>query len=67
MQLPDYNPFPMYQPTLTVGQVVTQNESKGKDLLQKLLICNPVLRVTSDEAMAHPYFSDLPTSMKHFL
>jgi len=67
MQLPDYKPFAMYQPTLTFAQVVPKMSPKGKDLLQKLLICNPALRVSSDEAMSHPYFSDLPTSMKNFL
>ena len=27
--------------------------------LQKHLVCNPQYRITADEALKHPYFSDL--------
>ena len=34
MQLPDYKPFSLHQPTLTFPQVVPKMSTKGKDLLQ---------------------------------
>lgn len=33
-QLPDYKPFPVYQPTTNLSQVVPKLNIKGKDLLQ---------------------------------
>ncbi|XP_035215023.1 cyclin-dependent-like kinase 5 [Stegodyphus dumicola] len=64
-QLPDYKPFPLYHPTASFAQVVPKLNSKGKDLLQKLLVCNPAMRISADEAMQHPYFSDLPPAIKN--
>ena len=29
------------------------------DIPQKHLVCNPQYRITADEALKHPYFSDL--------
>ena len=31
--------------------------------LQRLLVCNPALRMNGENAMAHPYFSDLPSNI----
>ena len=59
--LPDYKPFPLYQPSLSLGQVVffkfSSNRLKlfccqvvpklpgrGRDLLSRLLVCNPAGR-----------------------
>lgn len=36
-QLPDYKPFPIYQPTTNLSQVVPKLNFKGKDLLQVVL------------------------------
>ncbi|RWS28379.1 Cyclin-dependent kinase 5-like protein [Leptotrombidium deliense] len=63
--LPDYKPYPMYHPTTNFSQVVPKLNSKGRDLLQKLLVCNPSQRISADDAMLHPYFSDLPASVKN--
>jgi len=63
-QLPDYKPFPMYHPTTSLSQVVPKMSSKGRDLLNRLLICNPAQRITSEEAMAHLYFNDLNPSVR---
>lgn len=62
--LPDYKPFPMYHPTTSLSQVVPKLNSKGRDLLAKLLICNPAGRLSAEDAMIHPYFSDLPNNIK---
>lgn len=63
--LPDYKPFPMYQPNMSWSQVVPKLGNRGRDLLQRLLICNPIQRMSADDAMAHAYFSDLNPSVKN--
>ncbi|XP_063233182.1 cyclin-dependent kinase 5 [Bacillus rossius redtenbacheri] len=63
-QLPDYKPFPVYHPSAGFGQVVPKLGSKGRDLLQRLLVCNPALRMAAEESMVHPYFSDVSSSIK---
>lgn len=62
--LPDYKPFPLYHPTTSLSQVVPKLNSKGRDLLSKLLICNPAGRISSEDSMLHPYFNDLPNNIK---
>ncbi|XP_050045761.1 cyclin-dependent kinase 5 [Dermacentor andersoni] len=64
-QLPDYKSFPLYHPTTSFAQVVPKLSCRGRDLLQKLLVCNPAVRLSAEEAMQHPYFSDLPTSIRN--
>uniref|UniRef100_A0A182PLV1 cyclin-dependent kinase n=1 Tax=Anopheles epiroticus TaxID=199890 RepID=A0A182PLV1_9DIPT len=57
-QLSDYKPFPLYPPTTSWSQVVPRLNSKGRDLLQKLLVCRPLLRLSAEQAMSHPYFTE---------
>lgn len=64
-QLPDYKPFPIYHPSMTWLQVVPKLPVKGRDLLQRLLVCNPIRRMSAENAMAHVYFSDLNPSIKN--
>lgn len=64
-QLPDYKPLPIYQPSLGLAQVVPRLSQRGRDLLSKLLACNPALRMPADETMAHAYFHDLNPSVKN--
>merc|ERR1719382_586302 len=63
--LPDYKPFPLYQPSLTFSQVVPKLSSRGRDLLQRLLICNPAGRMSAADSMNHIYFSDISPSVKN--
>ncbi|XP_012522330.1 cyclin-dependent-like kinase 5 [Monomorium pharaonis] len=63
--LPDYKPFPQYHPTQGLAQVTPKLPSRGKDLLQRLLVCNPALRLSAEEAMTHPYFNDLNPAIKN--
>lgn len=48
----------VYHPTTAWSQVVPRLNSKGRDLLQKLLVCRPTLRMNAEQAMTHPYFTD---------
>lgn len=63
--LPDFKPFPLYHPTTSLNQVVPKLGGKGRDLLARLLICNPNHRLSSEEAMAHPYFNDLNPAVRN--
>lgn len=62
--LPDYKPFPIYHPTTVFSSVVPKLNSKGRDLLQKLLVCNPAARISAEESLNHSYFNDLPLSLR---
>lgn len=63
--LPDYKPFPLYPPAQGLAQVTVKLNSRGRDLLQRLLVCNPALRLSADEAMTHSYFNDLNPAIKN--
>ncbi|CAF0959858.1 unnamed protein product [Adineta ricciae] len=56
--LPEYKPFSIYQPTLSLIHFVPKLNNKGKDLLLRCLICNPSQRISAADALQHPYFSD---------
>ncbi|XP_019510921.1 PREDICTED: cyclin-dependent-like kinase 5 isoform X3 [Hipposideros armiger] len=51
-------PYPMYPATTSLVNVVPKLNATGRDLLQNLLKCNPVQRISAEEALQHPYFSD---------
>ncbi|PAA84469.1 hypothetical protein BOX15_Mlig001509g6, partial [Macrostomum lignano] len=57
-QLPDYKSFPLYPGSSSLQQVVPRMSSKGRDLLSRLLVCNPQYRLHADQALQHPYFSE---------
>lgn len=63
--LPDYKPFPLYQPNMSLSQVVPKLGNRGRDLLQRLLVCNPTQRMSADDAMSHAYFSDLNPTIRN--
>jgi len=62
--LPEFKQFPLYNPSMTFAQVVPKLSSRGRDLLQRLLICFPTQRLSADESMAHPYFQDLSAAVR---
>ncbi|NXD66328.1 CDK5 kinase, partial [Eolophus roseicapillus] len=51
-------PYPMYPATTSLVNVVPKLNATGRDLLQNLLKCNPVQRISAEEALQHPYFTD---------
>ncbi|CDW60493.1 cyclin dependent kinase 5 [Trichuris trichiura] len=56
--LPDYRPIAIQAAAMSLGQVIPTLSSKGRDLLQKLLVCNPALRLDAEAALRHSYFAD---------
>lgn len=56
--LPDYKDLNIPPVTFTLSQVVPKLNQKGKDLLQQMLVCNPAMRISADDALKHPYFVD---------
>lgn len=62
--LPDYKSFPMYNPNANFLLVTPKLNARGRDLLQKLLVCNPANRLFAEEAMSHAYFSDLNQNVR---
>ena len=39
----------------------------GADLINKMLVFNPYFRITTDEALAHPFFSSIRNSTKEII
>ncbi|KAL9875152.1 cyclin-dependent kinase 5 homolog isoform X2 [Glossina fuscipes] len=56
--LSDYVALPHFPAITSWSQIVPRLSSKGRDLLQKLLVCRPNQRVSAEQAMQHPYFAD---------
>lgn len=44
---------------------VNLNENSIFFVFQRLLVCNPALRLSAEGAMAHPYFNDLNPALKN--
>ncbi|KER30102.1 hypothetical protein T265_03369 [Opisthorchis viverrini] len=61
-ELPDYEPFTViYPPAMNWHQVVPKLSSRGIDLLQQLVVCNPTDRISADQALHHSYFENMTT------
>lgn len=57
--LPDYKPsFPCWKKN-TLPETVRHLDSLGLDLLQKMLVFDPALRMSAKSLLQHPYFLDL--------
>ena len=57
--LPDYVSFPLY-PQQPLRQIFTAADVETLDLLGKMLLFDPMKRITAIEALNHPYFRKLP-------
>uniref|UniRef100_A0A7E4UW94 Cell division protein kinase 5 n=1 Tax=Panagrellus redivivus TaxID=6233 RepID=A0A7E4UW94_PANRE len=55
--LPDYKPFPYYSSVANFRQITPTLCSNGRDLIQKLLVCNPNNRLSAEAALRHAYFN----------
>jgi len=62
--LPQYRIMPLYNLCISMAAVCPQLPSKGRDLLQKLLVVNPHLRISAEAAMASHYFSDISNCLR---
>uniref|UniRef100_A0A183CE21 Cell division protein kinase 5 n=1 Tax=Globodera pallida TaxID=36090 RepID=A0A183CE21_GLOPA len=56
--LPDYKPYPPYQrPANCWERAMPNAEELARDLLKRLLVCNPQQRIAADAALTHRYFT----------
>ncbi|KAH8284862.1 hypothetical protein KR054_001934 [Drosophila jambulina] len=60
--LSDYVALPSFPAITSWSQLVPRLNSKGRDLLQKLLVCRPNQRISAEAAMQHPYFTESASS-----
>ncbi|RKP39931.1 kinase-like domain-containing protein [Dimargaris cristalligena] len=58
-QLPDYVQFKQY-PRTPLTTLFTATTPDSIDLMEKMLVYNPIKRITALEALNHPYFQNLP-------
>jgi len=59
VQLPGYrHDLPKYRPK-KLGKTLPRLDSKGLELLQRMLQFDPKKRITADDALKHPYLSDV--------
>jgi serine/threonine protein kinase len=63
--LPLFKPdYPVYTP-VPLSKLVPGLDKQGLDLIERMLKCNPAERITAKDAMAHPYFKDVPDYIKN--
>ncbi|KAL3321131.1 cyclin-dependent kinase 5 [Cichlidogyrus casuarinus] len=56
--LPEYQEIFPYPRNPKWSQVVPKMSSRGRDLLQLLVVCNPKHRINADQALQHLYFEN---------
>jgi len=63
--LPLYKPdYPKYKGE-SLAKLVPNLDEAGLDLLDKMLKCNPLERITAKEAMNHSYLKDVPDYIRN--
>lgn len=63
VKLPDYFEFAIY-PSNPLRSIFTAASPDALDLLDKLLLYNPLQRPSSIQALGHAYFTNLPRPTK---
>ena len=64
-QLPEWqSDFPSYGAPSSMIALVPNIDAAGVDLLSSLLTYDPTHRITAQDARRHPYFKDIPDSLR---
>jgi len=64
VELPEYKAnFPTYPPQ-SLKKVVKRLDNVGIDLLSRMLMYDPIKRISAENAMKHPWFKDLKLAKK---
>lgn len=67
---PDFKELPLYKPIeqkfqpIPLSKLVPRMDPSALDLLEKMLQLNPSKRISAKDALAHPYFKDIPEKLK---
>lgn len=63
--LPSYKPetYQVYSAPSSIAHLVPGLEAQGVDLLSKMLLHDPVQRISAADALRHPFFSALPRAL----
>lgn len=65
-ELPEWRDnFPIYPAPESLYSLVTKLDDVGVDLLAKMLEYDPAKRISAASARTHPFFSDLPESLRN--
>jgi len=48
----------------SLNKILPRLDEAGLDLLSKMLKLNPSERISAADALAHPFFKDIPESLK---
>lgn len=62
--LPEYKDTFRKWPKKNLADVVKGADPRAIDLIEKMLTYDPARRITAKEALSHPYFDDLPQTVK---
>eukprot|EP00698_Gefionella_okellyi_P015699 TRINITY_DN4448_c0_g1_i1.p2 TRINITY_DN4448_c0_g1~~TRINITY_DN4448_c0_g1_i1.p2 ORF type:complete len:148 (+),score=30.36 TRINITY_DN4448_c0_g1_i1:656-1099(+) len=60
-QLPDYVPYDIFPPT-PLQQIFQAASFDELDLLSKMIVFDPLARISATEALKHPWFSKSPAA-----
>lgn len=63
-QLPEYKPSFTKWPRRDLTEVIPTADPLALDLIEKMLIYDPAHRISAKAALDHPYFDDLPQTVK---
>lgn len=70
-ELPEWNPAsPLLTPVTSArpwADLVPGYSEDALDLLSKMLVYDPALRIGCDDALSHPYFASLPESVRQMV
>lgn len=65
VELPEWrDDMPQYPPPSSLRKLVPKLDDAGIDLLSQMLVYDPARRTTAQDARRHPYFADLPDSIR---
>lgn len=63
-QLPEYRPNLPQHPSSSLAALVPKLDRAGVELLESMLMYDPLRRITAQEARQHPFFNSIPEPLR---